>query len=83
LAGSVRERVKSLPAEQLAANSAILARLGEKLPIPLLISSTREDEGFLGTTIEELQRAAPSPTRTGSSAKEASTRSSTRRSSTR
>ena len=51
--------VKSLPAEQLAANAAILARLGEELPIPLLISSTREDEGFLGTTIEELQRAAP------------------------
>ena len=51
--------VKSFPAEQLAANAAILARLGEQLDIPLLISSTREDEGFLGTTIEEIQQAAP------------------------
>ena len=49
----------SLPAEQMAANAAILARLGEQLHIPLLITSTREDEGFLGTTIEEIQHAAP------------------------
>ena len=51
--------VKSIPAEQLAANAAILGRLGEQLHIPLLISSTREDEGFLGTTIEEIQKSAP------------------------
>ena len=50
---------KSLPAEQMAANAAILARLGEQLHVPLLISSTREYEGFLGTTIEEIQHAAP------------------------
>ena len=49
----------SLPAGQMAANAAILARLGEQLHIPLLITSTREDEGFLGTTIEEIQHAAP------------------------
>ena len=51
--------VTSVPAEQMAANAAILARLGEELRIPLLITSTREDEGFLGTTIEEIQHAAP------------------------
>ena len=50
---------KSLPVEQMAANAAILARLGEQLHIPLLITSTREDEGFPGTTIEEIQHAAP------------------------
>jgi nicotinamidase-related amidase len=51
--------VNSVPAEQLAANAAILARLGEELHIPLLISSTRETLGFLGTTIDEIQHAAP------------------------
>lgn len=49
----------SLPAGQMAANAAILARLGEQMHLPLLISSTRENEGFLGTTIEEIQHAAP------------------------
>lgn len=49
----------SLPVEQMAANAAILARLGEQMHLPLLISTTRENEGFLGTTIEEIQHAAP------------------------
>lgn len=51
--------VRSVPADELAANTAILARLGEELHIPLLISSTRETVEFLGTTIEEIQHAAP------------------------
>ena len=50
---------KSLPVDQMAANAAILARLGEQMELPLLISTTRESEGFLGTTIEEIQHAAP------------------------
>lgn len=50
----------SLPVEQMAANAAILARLGEQMDdLPLLVSTTRESEGFLGTTIEEIQQAAP------------------------
>ena len=49
----------SLPVEQMAANAAILARLGERMHLPLIITSTREDEGFLGTTIQEIQDAAP------------------------
>lgn len=55
----VMAMVKSVPAEELTANVAILARLGEELKIPLLISSTREDLEFLGTTIEAIQHAAP------------------------
>jgi uncharacterized protein (DUF1330 family)/nicotinamidase-related amidase len=51
--------VKSVPAEEVAANTAILARLGEQMDIPLVISSTRETLEYLGTTIEELQHAAP------------------------
>ncbi len=51
--------VKSVPAKELAANAAILARLGEQLNIPLLITSTRETLEFLGTTLEEIQQAAP------------------------
>lgn len=51
--------VKSVPAEEIAANTAILARLGEQMDIPLVISSTRETLEFLGTTIEEIQHAAP------------------------
>ena len=55
----VAAMVKSVPAEALAANTAILARLGEQLEIPLLITSTRETLEFLGTTLEEIQQAAP------------------------
>lgn len=49
----------SVPVETMAFNAALLARLGEELQIPLLITSTREDEGILGTTLPEIQQAAP------------------------
>jgi nicotinamidase-related amidase len=51
--------VHSVAHEELAANAAILARLGELQDLPLLITSTRENVEFLGTTIEEIQDAAP------------------------
>ena len=49
----------SVPVETMTFNTAFLARLGEELDIPLLITSTREDEGVLGTTLPEIQQAAP------------------------
>jgi len=51
--------VNSLPAETVTNNVAILARLGEELQIPLVITSTRENLEFLGTNLEEIQEAAP------------------------
>lgn len=51
--------VRSVPHEDLEANAAMLARLGEELEIPLLVTSTRENIEFLGTTIEAIQQAAP------------------------
>jgi nicotinamidase-related amidase len=55
----VMAMVHSVAQEELAANAAILARLGEEQNLPLLITSTRENIEFLGTTIEEIQHAAP------------------------
>ena len=51
--------VKSLPAAVVTANAATLARLGEQMGIPLVITSTRENLEFLGTTLTEVQAAAP------------------------
>jgi nicotinamidase-related amidase len=51
--------VKSLPAAVVTTNAATLARLGEEMGIPLVITSTREDLEFLGTTLKEVQAAAP------------------------
>jgi nicotinamidase-related amidase len=49
----------SLPAEVVTRNAATLARLGEEMPIPLVVASTRENLDFLGTTLPEIQDAAP------------------------
>jgi nicotinamidase-related amidase len=49
----------SLPAEVVIRNTATLARLGEELGIPLVVSSTRENLEFLGTNFTEIQAAAP------------------------
>jgi nicotinamidase-related amidase len=51
--------VGSLPPAVVTSNAALLARLGEQLDIPLVITSTRENIDFLGTTVDEIQRAAP------------------------
>ena len=51
--------IGSLPAPVVTNNAATLARLGEQLQIPLVITSTREDVEFLGTTLKEIQTAAP------------------------
>jgi nicotinamidase-related amidase len=49
----------SLPADVVIRNTATLARLGEELGIPLVVSSTRENLEFLGTNFPEIQAAAP------------------------
>lgn len=51
--------VKSLPAGVVTANAATLARLGEQMGVPLVITTTRENLEFLGTTLKEIQAAAP------------------------
>jgi len=51
--------IKSLPPELVTANAATLGRLGEQMSIPLVITSTRENLEFLGTTLPALQKAAP------------------------
>lgn len=51
--------VGSLPAAIIANNAAMLARLGEEMELELLITSTRENLEFLGTTLPEIQAAAP------------------------
>ncbi|MBC8162690.1 MAG: isochorismatase family protein [Roseiflexaceae bacterium] len=51
--------VNSLPASVVTMNAATLARLGEQMDIPLVITSTRENLEFLGTTLKEVQEAAP------------------------
>ena len=55
----VLDMVGSLPRETVAANVGILARLGEHTEVPLVVTSTREELGFLGTNIEEIQDGAP------------------------
>jgi nicotinamidase-related amidase len=49
----------SLPADVVIRNTATLARLGEELAIPLVVTSTRENLEFLGTNFPEIQTAAP------------------------
>lgn len=51
--------VGSLPPETVARNAGILARLGEDLNIPLIITSTRETMEFLGSNLPAIQQAAP------------------------
>ncbi len=51
--------VNSLPRDVVAANVGILARLGERTEIPLVVSSTREQLEFLGTNIDEIKDGAP------------------------
>lgn len=55
----VMAMVSSIPAKVSATNAGTLARLGTDLNIPLLVSSTRENLDFLGTTIKDIQDAAP------------------------
>ena len=49
----------SLPAELVTRHAATLAKLGEDLNIPLVITTTRENLEFLGTTLPAIQTAAP------------------------
>ena len=51
--------VKSLPVKLVEGNVAMLAKLAVILDIPLVVTSTREDEGYLGTTIKAIQENAP------------------------
>ncbi|MBV8741898.1 MAG: isochorismatase family protein [Sinobacteraceae bacterium] len=51
--------VGSLPTEMVSRNAGILARLGEDLHIPLVITSTRETLEFLGTNLPPIQSGAP------------------------
>ena len=51
--------VGSLPAPVITSNVTMLARLGEEMGLPLLITSTRETLEFLGTNLPEIQAAAP------------------------
>lgn len=51
--------VQSVPAAQLTANVATLAKLANDLALPLVITSTREEIEFLGTNLPEIQQAAP------------------------
>lgn len=51
--------VGSLPHDIVIRNTAMLARLGDQLDIPLVITSTRETIEFLGTTLKEVREAAP------------------------
>lgn len=51
--------VKSLPSASVTANAALLARLGEEMGIPVVLTTTRENLEFLGTTVKEVQAAAP------------------------
>ena len=56
----VLDMVDSVPRETVAANVGILARLGDRTELPLVVTSTRENLGFLGTSIKEIQDGAPS-----------------------
>ncbi len=55
----VLQMVGSLPAKTVITNATMLAKLGEELGIPMVITSTRETLPFLGTTLPEIQMAAP------------------------
>lgn len=49
--------VKSLPVETVVANLRMLARLGTEMGVPLVVSSTMEQN--VGTTIPAIQEVAP------------------------
>lgn len=49
----------SLPADLVTRNAGVLARLGEELSIPLVVTSTRENLEFLGTNFGSIQAGAP------------------------
>jgi nicotinamidase-related amidase len=51
--------VGSLPADTVTRNVGVLARLGEELNIPLVVTCTRETLEFLGTNLPSIQAAAP------------------------
>ena len=55
----VLNMIGSLPHEVVTRNAAMLAALGHRLDIPLVITSTRETIDFLGTTLKEVREAAP------------------------
>lgn len=55
----VLNMVGSLPHQTVITNAAVLARLGEEMGIPLVVTSTRENLEFLGTNLPEIQEAAP------------------------
>ena len=55
----VFKMVKSLPEDAVISNAATLARLGEQMGIPLVITTTREDMEQTGTTVKQIQKAAP------------------------
>jgi len=51
--------VHSLPADIVTANVGLLARLGEEMGIPLVVTSTRETLAFLGTSLASISEGAP------------------------
>ena len=51
--------VGSLPKDVVTSNVGLLARLGEQLEIPLIVTSTRETLQFLGTNLQTIQDGAP------------------------
>ena len=50
---------RSVPADEVTKNVAMLARLGEQLEIPLIVTSTQETMESLGTNLPAIQKAAP------------------------
>ena len=55
----VLHMVGSLPANIVTANAGLLARLGEELGVPTVVTSTRENLEFLGTNLSTIQTGAP------------------------
>lgn len=51
--------IGSLPHEVVKNNVGILARLGELTDLALVVTTTREEIEFLGTSIDEVQQGAP------------------------
>lgn len=51
--------VGSLPADMVTKNVGVLARLGEELKIPLVVTSTRETLAFLGPNLDSIKAGAP------------------------
>ena len=55
----VLHMVGSLPTNIVTANAGLLARLGEELGVPTVVTSTRENLDFLGTSLSTIQTGAP------------------------